>query len=86
MTVPFNINDYVHVRLTPKGRQIHRANHDDLVAKIGGLPLPYIPVVENMEGWSRWQAWDLMRVFGPHLYNGCVLPFETTIKVEPREL
>lgn len=36
MTIPFNINDYVHVRLTPEGRRIHRADYDNLAANHQG--------------------------------------------------
>jgi hypothetical protein len=65
----FNINDCVYVKLTPKGR--------NMLSQVDGLQ----PIEEDSEGWSKWQLWMLMHTFGEHLYNGCALPFEPTIKI-----
>lgn len=43
----------------------------------------YIPPVEDSDGWSSWQLWNLMQELGPHIYIGCEIPFETTIEFEP---
>jgi hypothetical protein len=69
----FNINDYVYVRLTDRGRTILMQQHQ---------PAP----VEDPDGYSRWQLWHLMSVFGQHVYNGCLVPFEMTIKISPFSL
>jgi hypothetical protein len=69
----FNINDYVYVRLTDEGRKILMQQHQ------------HAPV-EDPDGYSRWQLWHLMSVFGQHVYNGCRVPFETTIKIPPSAL
>lgn len=70
-----NVNDAVRVRLTGKGRSILNRN---------GLSDRLLPGRSNEEkdGWSKWQLWDLMSVFGFNVYNGCTMPFETTIEVE----
>jgi hypothetical protein len=81
----FNINNHVRVRLTDLGRQIHRADYDDLVKLCGHVPYPYTPVAEDKDGWSEWQAWCLMSLFGKHLGNGRPLPFETVIRIEAVE-
>ena len=53
-----NINDYVWVKPT-------------------GYALTCIPVNElkqlviDENGWVRFQLWQLMNIFGPHLFNGC---------------
>lgn len=76
----FDVNGFVKVRLTKKGHAIHHATHDLVMG-----PLKYehrfVPLVEDMEGWSEWQLWELMRVFGQYLYQGCEMPFETFILI-----
>jgi len=67
-----NMNDYVYVRLNDHGRKIHRDNQHEL-SKF----YPYTPPKE-INGWARFQMWELMREFGRHVYNGCVMPFENT--------
>lgn len=64
-----NVNDYVRVKLTAEGRRISLARQRHLPA-------------EDDAGWSRWQLWDLMHVFGERCFNGCNIPFETSIDVE----
>jgi len=75
----FNINNNVRVKLTDKGREIHRKKYDNLWN--GYHSLPYIPVEEDENGWSTWQLWQLMSNFGDSMYNGCDLPFETEIEI-----
>lgn len=78
-----NLNDKVWVRLTAEGRRRLREQHNALVRALPGLKLPeYTPPVE-INGWSEWQLWDLMHRLGVFLWNGCQVPFETTIRLEP---
>lgn len=80
--VTFNINDYVQVRLTEHGRACLRKQYYELaVAYKGNPPFAYSPPKE-VDGWSRWQAWELMRDLGPHFSHGGDVPFETTIRIE----
>jgi len=82
-TVPFNINDTVRVKLTPYGRAMHRKAHEDLMQHTRRLgypdPFPYVSVKEDKRGWSEWQLWHLMQIFGPHIYHGCKNCFDMTI-------
>ena len=85
--VTFNINDYVQVRLTDRGRACLRENYDKLNAAYGGkLHFNHTPPKEDKDGWSRWQAWSLMQDLGPHISMGMNPPFETTIRVEVERL
>ena len=85
--VTFNINDYVQVRLTDRGRACLRENYDKLNAAYGGkLTFKHTPPKEDKDGWSRWQAWSLMQDLGPHISMGMNPPFETTIRVEVERL
>lgn len=81
----FNINNKVRVKLTEEGHRILKRNHDRfwrlLEPKQG-----YDPPVEDKNGFSDWQMWELMREFGPDLYNGCKVPFETTIFISEEHL
>jgi hypothetical protein len=81
--VEFNVNDYVQVKLTDRGRACLRENYDKLNAAYAGK-LSYLltPPKEDKDGWSRWQAWSLMKDLGPHISMGMQPPFETTIRVE----
>lgn len=81
-SIPFNLNHSVFVKLTEHGRKIHRQAHADLNASCGGRLGPYSPPLEDNDGWSRWQLWELMHTFGPHVYNGCKAPIHTIIRFE----
>jgi hypothetical protein len=74
----FNVNHYVYVRLTDRGRQIHRERFEAVFA---GTKIKYSAPVENADGWSKWQLWDLMNVFGEHVRLGVELPFECEIEI-----
>jgi len=74
-----NINDHVWVRLTPIGRAIHVKDHRELQLAYPNNDIPYTPPKE-INGWSRFQLWSLMRQFGPFCYLGADLPFETEIR------
>jgi hypothetical protein len=51
-----NLNDYVWVKLTPAGKKV-----------VGEKTFMYNDVGE---GWSRWQLWVFMQMFGEHIYMG----------------
>ena len=61
--VKFNANEYVRVRLTDAGRaEIHK-QRDALAASFPYANFDLWPV-EDAEGWSQWQLWDLMKRLG----------------------
>lgn len=72
----FNINHYVSVKLTPIGEEIVR-KHWAPYSKT--YPTWLKP---DAEGWTQFQLWELMNLFGPFLDNGCQVPFETTIRFD----
>jgi hypothetical protein len=75
----FNINHKVRVKLTDNGRGI-LSRKEHAFSEAFDLPAKE-PLVREVDGWSEWQLWDLMREFGPHIYNGCKVPFETEIEI-----
>lgn len=81
----FNINNYVKVKLTEKGKYIYYHQFDDMneeILKMGGKPLNPIELKYDDEGYVELQMLHFMEIFGKHLYNGCDIPFYTTIKLE----
>jgi hypothetical protein len=74
-TREFNMNDTVLVRLTPEGHEQYRKSWNE-------LRLEPPPLKSEEDGWTRFQLWDLCNTFGPALYNGSRVPFETTIRLE----
>lgn len=65
----FNVNNYVKVKLTERGKAIMKKE---------GVLREY---KADKDGFSKWQLWELMRVFGNYLFNGCEIPFEMEIEI-----
>lgn len=71
--VAFNINNPVYVRLTEKAREYLReeyAHYWQTVKERGSVsphytPPAYIEPTEDAEGFTRFQFWRFMEVFGP---------------------
>ena len=80
--IPFNLNAMVRVKLTDKGREVHRDDYDKLCEGRPTAPA-YQPPKEDAEGWSVWQLWCLMHQMGPHCFNGADMPIETGIEFTP---
>lgn len=78
--VDFNINGYMLVKLTDRGRAIHKHRHEELMEGLG-KGFNYRPPEEDAEGWSKWQAWSLFQTFGPYMSLGMDPPFETDIRI-----
>ena len=76
----FNINDCVWLRLTDDGREVHRSYYADLM-KSAGLDLP-TPPLHEVHGCVRFQLWQAMHVFGPHMYLGGPNLFDMDILLE----
>ena len=82
VAVPFNVNEYVRVKLTERGKKCLRENYDKLAQAWGGkLTFQFRLPEEDADGWSRWQMWSLMQDLGPHISIGSEPPFETSIEV-----
>ena len=75
----FNINDYVKVKLTDKGRELHKRYQNELLKHWDKYE--YKAPKEDEDGWSKWQLWDLMQTFGPHIHLGGINPFDTEIEI-----
>jgi hypothetical protein len=79
-----NINDTVKVRLTKLGRTIAAQEHERLQSILARHGCAHLALPErkaDAQGRTEWQLWDLMQLFGRHLYRGGELPFETEIEI-----
>ena len=84
MKVPFNVNDYVWVKLTPHGIKILENTDMWLRQSFPELP-PFTPPATDENGHSRYQLWALMNDFGQYMTWGGKSPFETNIFFETKE-
>jgi len=79
----FNVNEYVRVKLTPKGIQIlknaqeARQKQFPAVRTFETFRMPEV----DSEGYTKYQLWDLMDTFGNFVGPGLELPFETEIDI-----
>lgn len=74
-----DINEYVWVKLTDIGRKAHADHWRQYAERLKCE----VPIHTDTEGWSRFQLWELMNIFGPMMFMTADLPFETTIRITP---
>ena len=78
--VDFNLNSYVYVQLTDLGRAELGRQHEELRKTFPNLG-EYKLAEEDEEGWSKFQAWVLIRTFGHMISATKKPPFLTDIKI-----
>lgn len=67
-----NINDEIKVKLTEHGRSILDKDVTNTLGMLKGFNISdYSPYHTDDEGYTEFQLWDFMRIFGPHFWNGC---------------
>lgn len=71
-----NINDTAWVKLSDEGFRFHKERWAPIYAKIESN---YEPPAVDDEGYCKFQLWELMNTFGPHMNLGRVPPFATDI-------
>ncbi len=79
--IKLNVNNNVKVKLTDKGREILRKY---LLGWGYRVPDWYDSHTDS-DGYTVFQLHEVMHIFGPHTYNGCEIPFETTILIPTQE-
>lgn len=84
MKVPFNVNDYVWVKLTPAGLEVLKKNNDQVRSWYPRLP-EFTPPPADSDGYTRHQLWALMKDFGAYMTWGGESPFETKVFFETKE-
>lgn len=67
-----NINDKIKVKLTEHGRSILEKDVTDALSRLKGFnSSDYSPYHTDDEGYTEFQLWNFMRIFGPYFWNGC---------------
>lgn len=81
--VKININDYIKVKLTNRGKDIYYRQYDEINKKAGKILIePEYPKADS-DGYSHFQIWELMKLYGSHLsLLSTELPFETNLQIE----
>jgi hypothetical protein len=91
----WNVNEIVWVKLTDFGMSIHHRDHLDFLYMLGkrwsgpetpAERFPYKPPEMTEDGWSRFQGWRLMQLFGPHMQLSGPNPFQTSVRFEDKHL
>ena len=67
-----NLNDEIKVKLTDFGKQIYYKYCEDFPTKLK----------IDSKGYTKFQIWVFMHIFGEYLYNGCVAPCETDVQIQ----
>lgn len=77
----FNINNNVKVRLTEHGRAVLKADIDsiDYSGDEDIKNYAHEKSEPDKDGYNTFQLWELMSVFGSHMYNGAKNVFEKNI-------
>lgn len=80
----FNINERVKVKLTVKGIEHLKKQHERIMKN--GYPYEFkLPQVDK-DGYTEFQLHDLMQTFGEIMFPGCELPFKTDIIIPDEKL
>jgi len=75
-----NINNTVKVRLNDLGRKIINEHNDKIKLR---YPIFKGSLIETDDkGWSTWQLWELMAIFGPYISLGKDSPIGYEIEIE----
>lgn len=75
----FNINDFVKVKLTERGKEIYKHRYDEMFEVFPHLKetLGNPPELKiDKDGYSEFQLHDFMHCFGPYIFNGAPLVIE----------
>ena len=87
MTKSLNVNSSVKVKLTEYGKQMLERDHIEFWGGRGMLDkFPYKPREEDENGYVEFQLWSLMYQLGKYCNIGCVMPFETIILIDEKDL
>lgn len=75
-----NINENIKVKLNDTGIQILKSRHAQLV-QCTKYNQPFTLPSTDSNGYSIFQLWTFMQIFGPHMHLGSEMPFDATIVV-----
>lgn len=80
--VEHNLNNSIKVKLKPLGEQIYRDWFKQYEQY--GIKVEPIPLRMDEDGWTEFQTWEFIGIFGSHVHLGMPELFETTVLIETR--
>ena len=80
----FNINRPVKVKITTEGQKIMEMEYNKHQQFLYNSKFTPLPTDEN--GYTTMVLWEVMSIFGPHMYHGGPLIIETDIIIFDGEL
>ena len=79
-----NLNDYVKVKLTDLGKDIYYHRFDEMNQKWGRqVCKPSFPK-EDADGYTSFQLWDFIQLYGPHIgmaFPNVIEPLEIVYQI-----
>lgn len=86
----FNLNNYVQVKLTEKGKQVLNQKIDNDLAILNryGIDTSTYDRSEPQDGYWKFQLWEVMQIFGPYMKQGLenVIEMDIVLEVEVKQL
>lgn len=77
----WNLNYHIKVKLNRYGREIHRKYFDDLDRKLG-LGINNNGAKTDEFGYTEYQCWQLMKIFGPYMNEVTNEPFDFRVLIK----
>ena len=85
----FNINEFIKVKLTQKDKLIYSEHQIEIQKRFNRdkikIDVP-LDVKVDSEGFSKFQLWEFMKIFGSHMYCGAEPIIEECILYLPEGL
>jgi len=82
------MNWYVKVKLTDHGLDVWKKDRDELAewskGAVKSKPKEYFASMADADGNHRFQLWELMQLFGPHIGVCKPMPFSTVLIMETK--
>ncbi len=67
--IRFNLNDFIKVKLSKSGEEIYSHRYDEINEFMGECIVPK-PPKKDENGYTRFQLWDFMNLYGEHSHMG----------------
>lgn len=82
----FNLNNYVQVKLTEKGKQVlnQKIDNDLEILNRYGIDTSTYDRSEPQDGYWKFQLWEVMQIFGPYMKQGLENVIEMDIVLEEK--